>query len=85
MSNKYYNLLSPMKVGNTVLKNRMIAAPGFPYLLQGPEHFPAEGVIASYANKAKSGAALIVCKGAGLPAKTKEEQKETENAENKNS
>lgn len=67
MSNKYPHLLSPMKVGNVVLKNRLVAAPGFPYLTQGPESYPSDSVITHYANKAKSGAALIVCTGAGMP------------------
>ena len=73
MSIKYPHLLSPFKIGNHVFKNRMIAAPGFPYLTQGPEPYPSDSVITHYANKAKSGAALIVSNAAGLPQPKREQ------------
>jgi 2,4-dienoyl-CoA reductase-like NADH-dependent reductase (Old Yellow Enzyme family)/NADPH-dependent 2,4-dienoyl-CoA reductase/sulfur reductase-like enzyme len=73
MSIKYPHLLSPIKVGNVVFKNRLIAAPGFPYLTQGPEPYPSDSVITHYANKAKNGAALVVSSAAGLPQPKKEE------------
>jgi 2,4-dienoyl-CoA reductase-like NADH-dependent reductase (Old Yellow Enzyme family)/thioredoxin reductase len=45
-----------------------------PHFLQGPEAFPADSVIAHYANRAKSGAAIVTCmginnfsRGAGMP------------------
>ena len=37
MSKKYQNLLSPIKVGNVVFKNRMLVAPSKPFFIQGPE------------------------------------------------
>lgn len=64
MSQKYKNLLSPLKVGNLVLKNRLTASPSRPQYIQGPEPYPAEGTITHYANKARNGAALITCNGA---------------------
>ena len=67
MSKKYQHLLSPVKVGNVIFKNRLVAAPSFPYLSQGPEPYPSECIMDHYANKAKSGAALVTCTGAGLP------------------
>lgn len=63
MSQKYPHLLSPIKIGNTVFKNRLIASPGNPYLSQGPERYPSDGIITHYANKAKNGAALVICSG----------------------
>lgn len=60
---KYSNLLSPIKVGNVVLRNRIIATPCGPAFIQGPESWPTEGFITHYANKAKGGAAVVVCKG----------------------
>jgi 2,4-dienoyl-CoA reductase-like NADH-dependent reductase (Old Yellow Enzyme family)/NADPH-dependent 2,4-dienoyl-CoA reductase/sulfur reductase-like enzyme len=63
MSKKYQNLLSPIKVGNVVFKNRLIASPSTPYFIQGPEPYPADSVITHYANKAKNGAALVTCTG----------------------
>ena len=61
---KYSNLLSPIKIGNVVLRNRMIATCGSPHFVQGPESWPTEGFITHYANKAKGGAAVVTCKGA---------------------
>ncbi len=65
MSKKYQHLLSPIKIGNTVFKNRLTAAPSKPHFLQGPEPYPTEAVISHYANKAKNGAALVTCSGVG--------------------
>ena len=63
MSTDYSHVLSPVKVGNTVLRNRLTAAPSKPHLIQGPEPYPTEGLITHYANKAKGGAALVTCSG----------------------
>jgi 2,4-dienoyl-CoA reductase-like NADH-dependent reductase (Old Yellow Enzyme family)/thioredoxin reductase len=63
-SNKYSHLLSPLKIGNVVLKSRMMQSDSFPRFLQGPETFPAEQVISWYANVAKNGCAVcMVFKG----------------------
>ncbi len=62
MSPKYKHLLSPLKVGNFVLKNRLVASNSLPHFLQGPERYPADPVIAHYENKAKS-AAITTCMG----------------------
>ncbi len=63
MSKKYRHLLSPLKVGNTILRNRMTATPSKPHFIQGPELYPAEGLVTHWANKAKNGAALVTCQG----------------------
>jgi 2,4-dienoyl-CoA reductase-like NADH-dependent reductase (Old Yellow Enzyme family)/thioredoxin reductase len=59
-SKKYKHLLAPIKIGNTILKNKMIATAAAPHLLVGPDAYPTEALIASYANKARNGASLIV-------------------------
>lgn len=59
MSKKYKHLLSPYKIGNVVIKNRTMYPNAAPPHLQGPEKFPAEGMIAYYANLAKNGCAII--------------------------
>ncbi|MBP2643095.1 MAG: FAD-dependent oxidoreductase [Firmicutes bacterium] len=56
---KYNHLLSPIRIGNVVLKNRMIASNALPHFLQGPETFPAEPIIHHLANLAKNGAAIV--------------------------
>jgi 2,4-dienoyl-CoA reductase-like NADH-dependent reductase (Old Yellow Enzyme family) len=66
MSKKYQHLLSPVKVGDVIFKNRMTASPSMPHFIQGPETYPAEGFITHYANKAKNGAAWVVCSESGL-------------------
>ena len=58
-TNKYPHLLSPLKIGNVVLKNRMLYTKALPHYLQGPETFPADATISHYANVAKNSAAVV--------------------------
>jgi 2,4-dienoyl-CoA reductase-like NADH-dependent reductase (Old Yellow Enzyme family) len=67
MSKKYQNLLSPIKIGNVVFKNRLTASRSSIRSAQGPERYPNEALITHYANKAKNGAALVTCGGVGMP------------------
>ena len=63
--NQYYpHLLSPLRIGNVVLKNHLIAGPSKPHFIMGPENYPGPGLIKHYANKAKAGAALVIANGA---------------------
>jgi 2,4-dienoyl-CoA reductase-like NADH-dependent reductase (Old Yellow Enzyme family) len=62
-SDRYRHLLSPLKIGGVVLKNRMIHTRSIPHFLQGPETFPNEQVISHYAGVARNGAAVVTCKG----------------------
>jgi len=59
MSLRYKHLLSPLQIGNVVLKNRTLYPNASPHFLQGPETFPAEGFMTFYTNLAKNGAAVI--------------------------
>jgi 2,4-dienoyl-CoA reductase-like NADH-dependent reductase (Old Yellow Enzyme family)/thioredoxin reductase len=61
MSNKYSHLLSPIKIGNVVLKNRMLATKSTLHFLQGPESFPNDQMLHMYADRAKNGAAVVEC------------------------
>lgn len=58
MSN-YAHLLSPIKIGNVVLRNRMVATNALPHFLQGPETFPNDQVIEHVAGLARNGAAVV--------------------------
>ena len=69
MSLKYKELLSPVKINNVVLRNRLIATPSNPHFIQATEKWPTEALITHYANKAKAGAAIVTCKG-NNPVKT---------------
>ena len=57
----YPNLLKPIVIRGFTLKNRMISANSLPHFLQGPETYPADGIITHYANRAKSGARISIC------------------------
>ncbi len=56
---KYSHLLSPIKVGSYVLKNRMISANAIPHFLQGPETYPGPDTITYYGDLAKNGAGVV--------------------------
>lgn len=58
---KYPTLLSPITIGNMTARNRMVVSLCEPHFVQGTEPFPAEPMIAHYANKAKSGAGIVSC------------------------
>ncbi len=59
MSNRYELLLSPIQVGNVLLKNRMVSTAGIPHMLQGTEEFPTDRLISHLANRAKNGASAV--------------------------
>jgi len=59
-SDRYSHLLSPIRIGNVVLKNRMMQAVSFPRYMMGPETFPSEQVINHYANIAKNGCSICM-------------------------
>lgn len=63
MSLKYEKLLSPIKINNVVLRNRLISTASNPHFVQATEKWPTEALISHYANKAKNGAAVVTCKG----------------------
>ena len=58
-SSRYSHLLSPIKIGNVVLKNRMMATRSLPSHLQGPETYPADPVITHFAKVAGAGPAVV--------------------------
>ena len=59
----YDNLLKPIVIRGKVIKNRMISANSLPHFLQGPETYPADGIITHYVNRAKSGAGIVTMMG----------------------
>ena len=62
--NPYYpNLLSPLQVGNVILKNRMICPPSEPHHAMAGENWPSDGLIEHYAQRARGGAAIVTCDG----------------------
>lgn len=59
-SDRYYHLLSPLKIGNVVLKNRLMSCNAMPHFLQGPENFPAEPIRNYFVNLARNGAGVVI-------------------------
>ena len=68
-TSKYSHLLSPLRIGNVVLKNRMSQSDSFPRYLMGLEDYPTEPVIDHYVNVAKNGCAIVMCFGVSVPQK----------------
>ena len=58
-SAKYGHLMSPLRIGNVILKSRIFSTNGYPHFLQGGENFPAEPSRFYAANLAKNGAAIV--------------------------
>ena len=59
MKGNYPHIFEPLVIRGNVLKNRLESANSMPHFLQGPELYPAQGVITHLANRAKSGAAVV--------------------------
>lgn len=59
MSNKYSAMLSPLRVGNVLMKNRLLSSAATPHFIQGTEAFPTEKWITLMANRARNGAAVV--------------------------
>ncbi len=63
MKSPYPHLLSPIKAGKFILKNRMESSNSMPHFSQGPEEYPADATIAHFLGRARAGAALVVIAG----------------------
>ncbi len=63
MSDRYAKLLSPLRVGGKLLKNRIITGPSTLHSASNGEQYPTEEAIAHFAGRAKAGAALVTCAG----------------------
>jgi 2,4-dienoyl-CoA reductase-like NADH-dependent reductase (Old Yellow Enzyme family)/thioredoxin reductase len=63
MSAKYQHLLSPLKVGNRILKNRLISTPSGMHMNRASEPFPTDTLKAYYEGKARNGAAMMTING----------------------
>jgi 2,4-dienoyl-CoA reductase-like NADH-dependent reductase (Old Yellow Enzyme family) len=63
MPKKYPHLLSPLKVGNTIFRNRLFSAPQGLHALQGGEPHPTQAIMTTFANKSRGGAAMVTLTG----------------------
>ena len=69
-TDKYPHLLSPLRVRNKVLKNRILHTPSPPHSLQGPENFPSDSVRSHYSQIAKNAAIVTMVEHFGEYPKT---------------
>ena len=69
MNHRYEHILQPLKIKNTILKNRLLSTKCASQQLQGPENFPAEGTIKFYEDLARNGAAIVCCSMGTYPDK----------------
>jgi len=63
MAQPYPHLLSPIKVGKFILKNRMESSNSLPHFSQGPEVYPAAPTISHFIGRSRNGAALVTLAG----------------------
>lgn len=55
----YKHILSPVRLGGHILKNRLVSSNSLPHFLMGSEPFPGEQVIHHMTSLAKNGAAIV--------------------------
>lgn len=66
MDRPYKNLLSPIRIGGVLFRNRVFAAPTGLHACQDGRTAPTEAAIAHFVNRAKAGAACVTCVGASV-------------------
>ncbi len=63
MSQPYPHLLSPLKCGKFIFKNRMESSNSLPHFSQGPEEYIADPLMNHFIGRARNGAALVTLAG----------------------
>ena len=66
MNHRYKKILTPIRVGDVVIRTRMGMSKCNSQEQQGPENFPAEGTIRFIEDAAKNGASVITMPSATL-------------------
>ncbi len=66
MKKNYQHIMSPIRVGKHLLKNRIIAAPVTLHSASNGESYPTESAMNFFVQRAKAGAGLVVCAGVKL-------------------
>lgn len=64
--NNYENLMSPIRIGKHMIKNRIIAAPVTIHSASNGETYPTEAAMNFFVQRARAGAGIVVCAGAKL-------------------
>lgn len=66
MEQKYPHLMSPVRVGKHLLKNRIIVAPSTIHSASAGLVYPTETEMSFFIDRAKDGAGMVICGGAKL-------------------
>ncbi len=75
--NKCPHLLSPLRIRNVVLKNRIMHTVSPNYLMQGPENYPTDAWRSHYSNMAKNAAIVSISTSFGTYPKTWPDKSDT--------
>ena len=63
MTNKYPNALSPIRIGNLVLKNKIVSAPSTMHSMSNGELYPTEDAISFFEERARAGVGMVTVAG----------------------
>ncbi|MCR5784012.1 MAG: FAD-dependent oxidoreductase [Eubacterium sp.] len=63
MSNKFVNALSPIRIGNVVLKNKIVSAPSTMHSMSNGELYPTEDAISFFEERARAGVGMVTVAG----------------------
>lgn len=63
---QFSHLLSPIKINQTIFKNRIFSAPITPFYYTNEHTRPSEGLIEHYASKARGGVGCITMSGVSM-------------------
>ena len=66
MDRPFPHLLSPIRIGGVLFRNRIFAAPTGLHACQDGSPVPTEAAIAEYESRARGGAACVTCVGASI-------------------
>lgn len=66
MKHPYQQLLTPIRIGEVLFRNRLFAAPTSLQACQDGRPNPTEAAIAHFESRAKAGAACVTCAGASI-------------------
>ncbi len=68
MSKKYPHVMKPIRIGNVVLKNRIVSAPSTMHSMSTGELYPSDDAIAFFEERARAGVGMVTVAGVKVGA-----------------
>ncbi len=68
MSRKFPNVMKPIRIGNVVLKNRIVSAPSTMHSMSTGELYPSDDAIAFFEERARAGVGMVTVAGVKVGA-----------------